>query len=77
MDYRAGSDSALHYDPAGDPRDRESVPADPAAQDSIQHMNYGELALNRNIEDTDDEIQMLTSAFYDMLDKMKSPEMNW
>lgn len=40
-------------------------------RDSIQHMNYGELALNRNIEDTDDEIQMLTSAFYDMLDKMK------
>ena len=40
-------------------------------RDSIRHMNYGELALNRKIEDTDDEIQMLTTAFYDMLDKMK------
>ena len=40
-------------------------------RDSIRHMNYGELAMNRKIEDTDDEIQMLTTAFYDMLDKMK------
>lgn len=40
-------------------------------RDSIQHMNYGELAINREIEDTDDEIQMLTSTFNEMLDKMK------